>query len=298
MKRTYLGEILIEMGALDTLQLRSALAHQRQWGIPLGRVIVEKRFCSSDQVLEALARQTGLSSIDLDQEQLDRGLVQLVTKKVAQQHRLVPVRLRGPRCEELVVGIAAPASLASLDAARAVSRKPRVIGLLALDNAIDRAIERLYGQSAPAMEQELELARPRRLDEIERSLKLNGAQWVATDVLVYGWPASAERQIVNTLTSHCVVARVGGALQAQTAAPEDIIIAPIPAMEELVRTLGPVRARLIVIGRIPERDLARAHRLGAHSFLVAPLDLDLLLRAIRRCEEATPASALGAASVA
>ena len=298
MKRANLGDILIEMGALDELQLHSALAHQRQWGTPLGRAVVEKRFCSADQVLAALSRQTGLPAIDLDQEPLDPRLARLVTVKVAQQHRLVPVRLQGPRSEELVVAIAAPASLASLDAARAVSRKSRVIGLLASDGAIDRAIARLYVQPVPRAAADPLVTQPLRFDEIERALRLDRVQRPPpVDVLVYGWPAPAGQRLAEALSSHGVLARVAGALQVQTAAPEDIVIAPIPAMEALVRVAEPVKARLIAAGKEPDTDLARAHRLGARSFLLAPLDFELLLRAIRRCEETTPAAPV-AASVA
>jgi type IV pilus assembly protein PilB len=47
-----------------------------------------------------------------------------------------------------------------------------------------------------------------------------------------------------------------------------------------------VRAQLLVAGKAPEVDLARAQALGAKGFLAAPLDADLLLRAVRRLRKA------------
>src|SRR4051812_8636780 len=65
MKRKALGDIVMEMGVIDELQLSSALAHHRQWGVPLGRALVEKRLCGQDHIIKALQRQTGLPLIDL-----------------------------------------------------------------------------------------------------------------------------------------------------------------------------------------------------------------------------------------
>ncbi|HET9449426.1 MAG TPA: hypothetical protein VFO83_01015, partial [Aggregicoccus sp.] len=143
MKRR-LGDILVAQGALDPLQLQAALAYQRTWGVPLGQVVVDQRFCSAGQVLQALALQTGLPAVDLDALALDPALGKLVPPKVAEAHRVVPLRLEGPRDTVLVVAIAAPATLTSLDAVKSVSGKGRVTPHLATDAAIQRAIRRIY----------------------------------------------------------------------------------------------------------------------------------------------------------
>lgn len=149
MKRKGLGEILVSRGAIDALKLKSALAYQRQWGIPLGRVLIENRLCSIEQVLAGLAEQAGLPVLDLDEVQISGEAVNLISLKVAKQHKVVPLRLEGKRQEVLVVAIAAPASLEALDAVRSVSGKSRVVAYLALDEAIERAIAVLYGGEAP-----------------------------------------------------------------------------------------------------------------------------------------------------
>lgn len=75
-----LGDILLEMGVVDALQLRAALGHHRQWGMPLGQTLVERRICSMDQVLAALARQTGLPLIALDAHPLEGAPTRLVPR--------------------------------------------------------------------------------------------------------------------------------------------------------------------------------------------------------------------------
>src|SRR5579871_1041092 len=144
MQRPRLGDILIRMGAIDSMQLASALAHQRQWGTPLGQTLVEKRFLTPDRLLSALSEQSGLPVVDLDQEYLDGSVAPLLPRKAAERCRAVPMRTEGKRDEVLVVAIAAPALLSTIDALQKASGKHRIRALLAYDGAIDRAIARIY----------------------------------------------------------------------------------------------------------------------------------------------------------
>lgn len=174
-----LGDILVEMGGVDGAQLQSALEHQRERGLPLGQVVVDLRFCSAEQVLQALSLQTGLPATNLDEEWMDTRLTQLVPRRVAEQYRVVPLRLDGPG-DELVVAIAAPAQLQSLDVVRDVTRHTRLVPLLAADEAISRAIARLYPERAvrlpdldPRREAlEVSLFSPAELEELATILAL------------------------------------------------------------------------------------------------------------------------------
>ena len=153
MARPKIGQILLKLGFIDEMKLQSALSHQRQWGTPLARAVVELRFCTVDNVMRALSEQTGLPIVNLAAEQLDPKLATILPFKVAEQHRMVPLRVEGSRAEVLVIAIAAPASISSMDAAQAVSRKQRIKALLAPDEAIDHALRVVYLgekiQSAP-----------------------------------------------------------------------------------------------------------------------------------------------------
>jgi type IV pilus assembly protein PilB len=142
--REKLGEILLKMGAIDSLQLQSALAYQRRWGTPLGKTLVENRFLTGDTLMRALSQQTGLPVVNLDQESLSEKQAGLLPRKAALQARVVPLRTEGKRDEVLVVAMAAPAMLSSLDEVQKASGKHRVRALLANDAALDRALARIY----------------------------------------------------------------------------------------------------------------------------------------------------------
>ncbi|MBX5482884.1 MAG: general secretion pathway protein GspE [Myxococcaceae bacterium] len=160
-QRPVLGDLLLRMKAIDELQLRAMLGHQKRWGIPLGRIAVENGFCSWKHVLCALSIQTGMPAVDLDRFPADPKLAHLVGEKLARRHRVVPIALQGARGETLVVAIAAPAPLSALDELAIVSRK-KVKAYLAADHAIDQAIATLWGdQRIPlAAQNDADLGRP------------------------------------------------------------------------------------------------------------------------------------------
>ncbi|MFY0527221.1 hypothetical protein ACN28I_30115 [Archangium gephyra] len=325
-----LGEILVELGVMDGPRLQSALAYQRKRGVPLGQVVVDLRFCTANQVLEALAHQTGVPAMDLDAERLNLELAELVPRRLAEMHRVVPLRQEGPRDMVLVVAIAAPASPQSLDAVRGVARKARVVPWLATDAAIGRAIERLYQDGAAAAPRRAEvesitlpeadvdlplnpgcmaalteggrfdeargillpdlnperetldipLLEPLDVEELAGLLELpEQAEPPAGAVLIYGWGAAAAAGLVRVLGEAGFRASVASTEQVLAADERAVVLAPLPSLEAMRRR--PV-AQLLVAGKVPELDVVRAQALGARGFLAAPLDTDLMLRAVRR----------------
>ncbi|HZH78561.1 MAG TPA: hypothetical protein VEY88_21210 [Archangium sp.] len=342
-----LGEILLQMEAVDELQLQSALAYQRKWGVPLGQVVVDLRFCSVEQVLGALAQQTGVPAVTLDAELMDPSLARLLPRKLAEMHRVVPLRVEGPRDMVLVVAIAAPASMHSLDAVRSVTGKLRVVPRLATDAAISRAIERLYlgrteaprrpeqeaialpeadadmsvrvdcmaalteGEGFAVKEEprairfptldlqqealELPLLEPLEMEELAELLELTEVvEPEPGGVLIYGWGAAAAAGLVKVVQEAGFPARVASTADVLAADEGSVVLAPLPSLEALEQR---TRAQLLVAGKVPEVDVTRAHALGARGFLAAPLDTDLMLRAVRRLlrtvGEAPPLHAVG-----
>ncbi|WP_434346805.1 hypothetical protein ACN6A1_36720 [Myxococcus virescens] len=395
-----LGDILLERGVVDALQLHSALAYQRKWGVPLGQVVVDQRFSTAQQVLEALAFQAGMQTVDLDVQPPDASLTWLIPERVAEAHRVVPLKLEGQggRDSVLVVAIAAPASLASLDAVKSVSGKPRVVAKLASDASIRRAIGQLYrgetgeavprrpgmesfslpeadesmpmvlggsmaeltNMEAPGGDDGLPLlgsleevvvqaqavpAEMRRLVQAIRAmpeplaagaeplpLEAGRSEQAATpatteglhltqvsrpgstkapftaramqrtvgtrnhvlpalpvltaaqpepmaQVLVYGWGEEATTGLVLVMSEAGLRVRVASTEELLAANAAQVVVAPLPAMEALPRQ---VHAQVLVAGKMPEQDLPRAQAVGARGFLAAPVDPDLLLRAVRR----------------
>lgn len=144
MRKQRLGELLQKAGLVDELQLRAALGFHYKWGVPLGQVVVDMRFCTAQQVLELLAGQLELPVVDLDAEPLDERMTDVLPVETAEACRVVPLRVEGPRGSVLVVAAAAPARPTVLDEVARVAGKVRVVARVATDAAVSRAIDRLY----------------------------------------------------------------------------------------------------------------------------------------------------------
>ncbi|CAM4295616.1 GspE/PulE/PilB domain-containing protein [Corallococcus exiguus] len=332
-----LGDILLARGVVDALQLQSALAYQRKWGVALGQVVVDQRFCTAEAVLSALAAQSGVESVDLDACPLDASLARLIPCKVAEAHRVVPLRLEGQGLREvLVVALAAPASLATLDVVKSVSGKARVVPRLATDAALGRAIGRLY-RGEPATPQRRPGMESFTLPEWEESMPLVVGQSLAelTDMLApepvrepvrqadsanlpmlapleLPWapvpkPRVTEREQVLVYgwgadaAAGLVQVLSGAGFTVKVASTGDVCAATeaqvvVAPLPAMEVLAQRLRAQVLVAGKAPERDLPRAQAVHARGFVAAPVDPDLLLRSVRRLSRASDEARLKHAS--
>lgn len=261
-----LGEILLEQGVLNRAQLRLGLVHHHEVRVPLGRALVREGICTESQVLQALSDQLGIDAVALEKERLEPKLARLIPTRIAQQYRIVPLRLEQRDREVLHVALPAPASIEALDAVRAISGKPRVEPHLASDTALTRALAVLYGIREPAREP-LEAA-PSPSDEAA--------------LLLYGWPPVTSVLMTRVLARHGYETRVVTPLEVFHAGTSDIVLAPMQAMEGLLMGEARLNSALIIHGDSDGEGFERAQALGARGFLANPLDEELLLRAIHR----------------
>lgn len=139
--RQRLGEMLIEAGAIDDMQLRSALADQRRWGRPLGRTLVEMRLIKEDELVRVLAKQLGIEPVDLDSLQVSPAVLELVPAHIAKQHHVVPF---AQPMKFLDVAMLDPTNLGIIDELR-IRTQLNVRPYLAGPKMIERNLERYYG---------------------------------------------------------------------------------------------------------------------------------------------------------
>ncbi len=141
MARQKLGEMLLEAGVIDETQLRSALADQRRWGRSLGRTLVEMRLIAEDALVDVLAKQLGVQSIDLDRAEIPAHILALVPPDVARNSRVLPFAQSG---RFLDVAMADPQNLGVIDEIR-IRTQLNIRPYLAGPKAIERNIGRFYG---------------------------------------------------------------------------------------------------------------------------------------------------------
>lgn len=119
--RRRLGEVLVEQGSITEDALLQALAVQRERGGRLGEVLLDLELIRSLDLRRALAAQFGIDFLNLDEIDLDRALVQRVPEPLARRHRAIPVmNVDGV----VVVAMANPADVIALDDIRSILRVP------------------------------------------------------------------------------------------------------------------------------------------------------------------------------
>ena len=162
-----LGDLLISAGLITQEQLEEGLRLQKGTGKRLGTVLQEHGFITESDVIEALQMQLGIEFIDLSKVNIPTELVQTVPKNIAKQYSVVPVkRVR----DELYIAMSDPLNFYAIEEVRKASRL-KVVPMVAMSSAIDRAIAVLYGNEGAA----------KAIEEMKREAAATGEGAVAMD---------------------------------------------------------------------------------------------------------------------
>src|SRR5688572_2670571 len=95
--RRQLGLILLGHSVISDEQLQRALEYQKEKGCGLGDALLELDFCSEVDVARALAEQNDIPFVDLSTTPPTPQALRLISREVAVEYGVVPVRIEGPR---------------------------------------------------------------------------------------------------------------------------------------------------------------------------------------------------------
>lgn len=140
--RPKVGEILVQAGIIDELQLTSALGEQTRWGRRLGMTLIKLGMVQEGQLVRALAKQFDLPVASLSGKKIAPEVIALVPAKIACEHSVIPlfVKKDGPKAQ-LFLGMEEPSDLGVLDdlAFRTgMLIRPVMVGPSEIGEAIDR----------------------------------------------------------------------------------------------------------------------------------------------------------------
>ena len=93
--RKRLGEMLVEESSLSPEDLQKALLFQKTGNAKIGRVLADFGFVSEKSLVNALALQLKIPSIDLQSVVVDHEALNLVSQEDAERKKIFPVRLEG-----------------------------------------------------------------------------------------------------------------------------------------------------------------------------------------------------------
>lgn len=188
LRRTLLGALLVEQGALTPDQIEIGLAEQRRGNTKrLGEILVGLRFLSEPNLLRALSQQLDCPVIDLTQEPPDPAALEIVPSEFAMRHQLVPLRRND---ETLMIAMADPLDIHAMDDLRLLTGLD-VAPMLASPADIRRVCEQFYMSRMIQDVQEAE----RTIDD-EESMDVADLQKMAKEELVI--------QMVNLIINQAI----------------------------------------------------------------------------------------------
>src|SRR6195952_5590220 len=143
-----LGDILLDGGLVDEIQLTTAVEEQQRLGRSLGRVLVDLGMVTESQLVAALAEQIGLPFVDLAEFPVDGSAVASIAPAVARRHVALPIGYEDGR---LVVAMADPANVFAVDDIRSLTGRD-VKAVVATKADLMAAIDR-YHRSDEALDE-------------------------------------------------------------------------------------------------------------------------------------------------
>ncbi len=111
-KKKRLGEILIEEGVINDLQLATALGDQKQWGGKIGEILLRLKMMTEDDLAFALQTRLKVKWLSLKEMTIQEAIIKLVPEETAKQFMVVPV---GIKKTTLYIAMTDPTDLKTLD---------------------------------------------------------------------------------------------------------------------------------------------------------------------------------------
>ncbi len=154
-KTALLGEILVELGAIDRESVEAAVGAARGAGRPIGEYLVDKGVITGDQLAEALAFRFGVDHVHLQNFAVDMAAANLIAPEVAKRLEAVPVGFVGHAT--LVVAMRDPANVVAIDdiamltgynVRPAVATRDDIHGLIARLNRFEDTVEEAPDEEA------------------------------------------------------------------------------------------------------------------------------------------------------
>ena len=195
-----LGDLLISAGLITEEQLQEGLRLQKGTGKRLGTVLQENGFITESELIEALQMQLGIEFIDLSKVNIPTELVQLVPKNIAKQYQVVPVRVAR---DELYIAMSDPLNFYAIEEVRKAARR-KVVPMVAMSSAVERAIQVLYGNEGAA----------KAIEEMKREAAISGESTAAVDTAFAGNQVSEDSvsqapaiRLVNAIIERAITER-------------------------------------------------------------------------------------------
>ncbi len=165
-KAESLGQVLQQMGLVDSDQLTQALEIQSRTGEKLGQILIDLKVITEVQLAEAMGRQWGYRYLSLADVRIDPDAVKLVPHSLALRLHVIPITWEHGR---LVLAMTDPLNVIAVDDVRLITGQ-EVEPVVTTEDELMAAINRHYqvdsAMDAPSRETMEDLAAEVSEDEV------------------------------------------------------------------------------------------------------------------------------------
>jgi MSHA biogenesis protein MshE len=152
-----LGDVLVAQKVIAPAQLSQVLEQQKRTGRKLGRMLVDASLCTEEQIAEAVARQLGISYVNLKFANVSNEVVRKLPESLARRFRALVLE---DRRTKYLVGMSDPADLFAQDELQRALKRPIETAAVSEDELLE-TIDRVYRRTeeisglAKALEQDI-----------------------------------------------------------------------------------------------------------------------------------------------
>ncbi len=139
-----IGELLVKENLLTKEQLRDARTNAKGSGNRLGAEITKMGLLDESELADFVAKQYGVPSINLDEFEIDRAVIELVPEEVAIKHNVIPVNRAG---STLILATSDPSNIFALDDIKFLTGY-NIQAVVASEEAIRRSVDRYYDKTS------------------------------------------------------------------------------------------------------------------------------------------------------
>ncbi|HSL20029.1 MAG TPA: type IV-A pilus assembly ATPase PilB [Vicinamibacterales bacterium] len=141
-----IGELLLKEKRITPAQLQEALNYQKQHGGKLGFNLVKLGYVKDEEITALLSKQYGVPSINLNQFDIDPGVIKLVPADTAQKYQIIPLSRAGAT---LTIAMTDPTNVFAMDDIKFMTGY-NVEPVVASETAVLDAISKYYSAAAAA----------------------------------------------------------------------------------------------------------------------------------------------------
>jgi type IV pilus assembly protein PilB len=141
-----IGELLLKEKRITPAQLQEALNYQKQHGGKLGFNLVKLGYVKDEEITALLSKQYGVPSINLNQFEIDPGVIKLVPADTAHKYQIIPLSRAGAT---LTIAMTDPTNVFAMDDIKFMTGY-NIEPVVASETAVVEAITKYYAAAAAA----------------------------------------------------------------------------------------------------------------------------------------------------